>query len=164
MNWYLIIRFLHIVSAIVFIGGVFARQLLRSFAEKTDDVRNFVALNQAVGRIETFMVMPGNLGVILFGVILALITGTPILGFLQGASKNWLLVTIILLVFGVLTVPVIFVQRGKQFDLVLKDALAKGQMTAQLRAELDNKTIRFMYLTQIVLPMVIVVLMVFKPF
>ena len=164
MNWYLIIRFLHIVSAIVFIGGVFARQLLRSFAEKTDDVRNFVALNQAVGRIETFMVMPGNLGVILFGVILALITGSPILGFLQGASKNWLLVTIILLVFGVLTVPVVFVQRGKQFDLVLKDALAKGQMTAQLRAELDNKTIRFMYLTQITLPMVIVVLMVFKPF
>ena len=164
MNWYLIIRFLHIVSAIVFIGGVLARQLLRSFAEKTDNVRNFVALSQAVGRIETFMVIPGNLGVILFGVILALITGTPILGFLQGASRNWLLVTIILLVLGVLTVPVVFVQRGKQFDLVLKDAVAQGQMTPELRAELENKTMRFMYLTQVVLPLVIVVLMVFKPF
>ena len=130
MNWYLIIRFLHILSAIAFIGGVLARQLLRSFAEKTDDVRNFAALSQAVGRIETFMVIPGNLGVILFGVILALITGAPILGFLQGASKNWLLAAIILLVFDVLTIPVIFVQRSKRFDLVLKDAVAKGQMTA----------------------------------
>ena len=130
MNWYLIIRFLHILSAIAFIGGVLARQLLRSFAEKTDDLRNFAALSQAVGRIETFMVIPGNLGVILFGVILALITGAPILGFLQGASKNWLLAAIILLVFDVLTIPVIFVQRSKRFDLVLKDAVAKGQMTA----------------------------------
>lgn len=164
MNWYLIIRFLHILSAIAFIGGILARQLLRSFAEKADDMGNFVALSQAVGRIETFMVIPGNLGVILFGVMLALITDTPILGFFQGASKNWLLATIILLVLDVLTIPLIFVQRSKGFDLVLKDAVAHGQMTPQLRAELDNKTIQFMYLAQVILPVVIVVLMVFKPF
>lgn len=148
----------------VFIGGVFARQLLRSIAEKTDDVRNFVVLSKAVGRIENVMVMPGMLGVVLFGVILALLTGTPILGFLQGASRNWLLVVIILLVLMVLTVPVISAQRGKQFDLVLKDAVAKSQMTSTLSAELGNKTVQFMYLMQIVLPLVIVILMVLKPF
>lgn len=164
MNWYLIIRFLHIVSAITFIGGVFARQALRSLAEKTDDVRDFVALSQAVGRIENVMVIPGTLGVILFGVILARITGIPMFGVFQGASTNWLLVALILLIVDFLPVPAVFAHRGKQFDLALKDALAQGRVTPQLHMELDNKIIRFIYHTQLVLPIVIVVLMVFKPF
>jgi uncharacterized membrane protein len=164
MNWYLGLRLLHILSAIVFIGGILARQLVRSLAEKTDDVHYFAALSQAAGRIENFMVIPGNLAAILFGVALALITGAPILGFLQGASRNWLLVTNILLVIGFLTVPLVFVPRGKQFDLLLKDALAKGQMTPQLRAQLDDKTIRFVHQGEVTMLIFIVILMVFKPF
>ena len=46
MNWYLVLRFLHIASTIVFIGGIFARQLVRALAEKTEDVRIFAALSQ----------------------------------------------------------------------------------------------------------------------
>lgn len=71
MNWFLILQFLHISSAIAYVGGVFARQWLRALAEKTDDVDKFVVLGQAVGRIEHFMVMPGSIGIILFGVSLA---------------------------------------------------------------------------------------------
>jgi uncharacterized membrane protein len=164
MNWYLALRFLHIASAIVFIGGIFARQLVRSVAEKSDNVHNFAALSRAAGHIENYMVIPGNLAVIVFGVILALITGAPMLGFLQGASRNWLLVSNILLVLGLLTVPLVFVPRGKQFDLVLKDALAKNQMTPQLRARLDDKLIRFVHLAEMASAVIIVVLMVYKPF
>ena len=109
------------------------------------------------------MVMPGSLGVILFGVLLALITRTPMGGFLQGASQNWLLVSILLLVVDLLTVPVVNVQRNKQFNRVLQDAVAAGQMTAQLRAELANPTIQWIYRVQLWLPVVIAVLMVFKP-
>ncbi len=88
MNWYLVLRFLHIASAIIFVGGIFARQFVRSVAYQTDDVRKFAALSEGAGRIEQLMVIPGNLAVIVFGVILALITGAPILGFLQGSSTN----------------------------------------------------------------------------
>jgi uncharacterized membrane protein len=164
MSWALLVRFLHIVSAIVLIGGILARQLVRSHAKKTDDVRTFATLSQAAGWIETRMVIPGNMAVIVLGVILALMTNTPILGFLQGASSNWLLVSNILLLFGFLSVPLVFIPRGKKFDVILEHALAQGRMTPELRAALDDRAVRFLHSTEIVLVIVIVVLMVFKPF
>jgi hypothetical protein len=37
MSWYWILRFLHITGAAFFIGGVFARQLVRSRLRKTSE-------------------------------------------------------------------------------------------------------------------------------
>lgn len=164
MNWYLMLRFLHIASAMLLIGGVVARQVLRSFANTTHDVRTFVVLNQAGSRIEHGMVMPGFLGVIVFGVLLALTTRTPMAGWFQGGSQNWLLVSLILLGVDLLTVPVVNRQRGKHFDQMVQEAITTGHMTPQLRTELANTTLRWMYCTQLVLPVVIALLMVLKPF
>lgn len=164
MTWYLILRVLHIASAMLFIGGVVARQVLRSLARTTHDIRSFVVLNHAGGRIETRMVMPGFLGVIGFGVLLALTTRTPMAGWLQGGTQNWLLVSLLLLLVDILTVPVINRHRGKHYDGLVQEAVATGQMTPQLRAELATTTLRWMYCTQLVVPMVIAVLMVLKPF
>ena len=83
MNWYSTIKFLHIVAAIMFTGGLFGRQLVRAYAKKTGDVHVFAALSHAAGQIERFMVIPGNQVIIVIGVVLALITGYPIFGFLQ---------------------------------------------------------------------------------
>src|SRR5215207_8164073 len=161
MNWYLVILFLHISSVIVFVGGIFARQIVRSVAEKTEDIHQFAALSQGAGRIESLMVIPGNMAAIAFGVILALITHAPILGFLQGASQNWLLVTNILLVIGLLLVPLVFLPRGKTFEPVLQDALAQGQITPQLRVKLNDGVVRFAHGFEIISLVVIVFLMVF---
>jgi hypothetical protein len=46
--------------AIVFFGGILARQLVRSVAEKSPGVHNFAIRSQAAGRIENLMVIPGN--------------------------------------------------------------------------------------------------------
>lgn len=164
MNVIAILRFLHIVSAIVFIGGIFARQLTRSLANKTEDVYAFAALSQAAGRLENFMVIPGNAAVILFGVLLGLVTRAPILGFLQGAARNWLLVSNILLVLGFLAVPLVFLPRGKEFDRALAGALSVGEITPELRATVDDQVIRIFHGIEIALVVFIVWLMVFKPF
>jgi uncharacterized membrane protein len=164
VNWYFTLRFLHITATIIFIGGIFARQVVRSYAKKADDVQIFAALSHAAGQIENFMVIPGNLVVIILGIILALMTGAPIFGFLQGAPRNWLLVSNILLIIGMLTVPTIFVPRGKKFDSVLKEAMVAGEMTPELRAELDDKVVRLAHVVEIILVVFIVALMVFKPF
>jgi hypothetical protein len=110
------------------------------------------------------MVIPGNLAVIIFGVFLALVTGAPIFGFLQGSSQNWLLVSNILLLVGLVTVPLVFAPRGRRFDLALQDALAQGQWTPQLRAAVDDKLVRVVHVSEIVMVVVVVYLMVYKPF
>ena len=158
------LRFLHVASAMWFIGGILARQIVRAYAKRTDDVRRFATLSEAAGRIESTMVIPGNLAVIVFGVILGWIIKAPIFGFLQGASQNWLLVSNLLLLVGVLNVPLIFLPRGKKFEAALSDALAKGQMTPELRTHLDDPLVRLAPSYEIVSMLVVVFLMVFKPF
>ena len=164
MSLLLLVRFLHIASAIWFIGGVVARQIVRAYAKRTDDVQRFAVMSEAAGRIESTMVIPGNFAVILFGVIYGLMIGAPILGFLQGASYNWLLVSNILLLLGFFNVPLVFIPKGKLFDVALKDALARGQMTPELRAQMDDQTVRLVHFIELASLGFITFLMVFKPF
>ena len=164
MSWYLAIKFLHVISAMMFVGGIFGRQLVRAYAKKTEDVQLFAALNRGAGRIETMMIIPGNLAVILFGVILALMGGYPLFGFLQGASQNWLLLSNILLIIGLVIVPTVFVPRGKKFDLALETALTEGRMTPELRTALEDKVVKLAHLYEEVAIVIVVALMVFKPF
>lgn len=164
MSWYALFRFLHIVSAIIFIGGIFGRQLIRAYAKKVADVEVFAELTHAAGRIERIMIIPGNMAIIVFGVILALISGAPILGFIQGASQNWLLVSNLLLVTGFFIVPFIFVPRGKVFEAALEQALKIGQVTPELKESLDDPVIKAAHIYEAVMLLVIVALMVFKPF
>jgi predicted integral membrane protein DUF2269 len=161
---FLFVRFLHVASAMWFIGGILARQIVRAYAKRTDDVRRFAAFSEAAGRIETTMVIPGNMAVIVFGVILALIVKAPILGFLQGADRNWLLVSNLLLLIGLFAVPLIFLPRGKKFGAVLEDALAKGQMTPELRLSLEDPVVKAAHWYELISMPLIVFLMVFKPF
>src|SRR5688572_7439312 len=116
MSLLLVIRFLHIASAIWFIGGVVARQMIRAYAKRTDDVQRFAVMSEAAGRIESTMVIPGNFAVILFGVIYGLMIGAPILGFLQGASRNWLLVSNLLLLLGFFNVPLVLDRKSTRLN------------------------------------------------
>jgi uncharacterized membrane protein len=159
-----VVKYLHIVSVIVCVGGLFARQLIRQHAKKTDDVQLFATFSQAAGKIENAMVIPGMTAIMVFGVILGLIGGSPILGFLQGAQQNWLLVANILLIGILVIIPTVLVPRGKKFEPILQDALVKGQITSELRAAINDNTVELAHRYEEVALIVITALMVLKPF
>jgi hypothetical protein len=148
----------------VFIGGIFARQAVRTKGKHAQDIHTLGSYFSAAGTIEKLMVIPGNMAVIIFGVVLAIIIKAPIFGFLQGASQNWLLVTNILLVAGGLMVPLIFLPRGRVFDRLMEESIAKDQITDALRAHLDDPVVKIAHFMEISLLVFIVILMVFKPF
>lgn len=164
MNWYAVVKFLHIVSVVVSVGGLFARQLVRQHAKKMNDVQSFATFSQAAGIIEKTMVIPGMAAILVFGVILGLIGHSPILGFLQGAQQNWLLVSNILLIGIQVIIPTVFIPRGKIFDPILQDALAKGKITPELHAAMDDKAVKLAHIYEVVSLIIITVLMVLKPF
>ena len=164
MNWLLLLRFLHIVSAIASVGGVFARQFVRTLASTVQDIHQFVALSNGAGVIERLMVIPGSLAVLIIGIIFALMLHAPILGFLQGASQNWLLLANVLLLVDILIVPLIFIPRGKQFEPLLRQSLTQGAITPALRAALDDPVVRMAHRYEMGSLIVIVALMVFRPF
>ncbi len=164
MFWLKLFLFLHIMSAIILLGGLFARQIVRAYAKKSSDVRIISELYKAAARIEMLMVRPFTGFVVLFGVIYALMIKAPIFGYLQGADQNWLLVTNIMVLLIPFPIIFFFVPRGKILEPIMQDALAKGQVTPQLREQLHDPAMRRVHFMEITGAVIVVILMVFKPF
>lgn len=164
MNWYLIVKFLHILAVTITIGGMFARQLVRGIAKKSDDVKTVASLTHVVTRLDRVLVIPWSNIMIVVGVVLALMQGWPILGFLQGASQNWLLVSNMLLIVMIALIPGMFIPHNKKVDSILKTALAEDRVTPELTVALnDPKNIRAHHVEEIIV-LVVAALMVLKPF
>ena len=164
MSWLKLFLFLHIMSSIMLVGGIFARQIVRGYAKKSPDVKVISELYKAAGRIETVMIRPFTLFVVLFGVIYAAMIKAPIFGFLQGASQNWLLITNLMVLLIPFPIIFFFIPRGKIFEPIMQDALTKGQVTPELREQLHDPAMERMHLAEMVGVVIVVILIVFKPF
>jgi len=164
MNWYNLFKLLHILAVVMMVGGMFARQLVRGIAKKSEHVKVIASLTQVAGRLDRAMVIPGSNLVLVFGIILALMLKWPIFGFLQGASQNWLLVSNILLILAMVLVGTVFIPYNKRLDSIIQAALAEGRISPELSAALDDQTNRLAHLMEEVGVLVIAALMVLKPF
>lgn len=164
MNWYLIIKFLHILAVTITIGGMFARQLVRGIAKKSDDIKTVASLTNVAVRIDRTMVIPWSNAILVFGIILAVIQKWPVFGFLQGASQNWLLVSNILLVIMLSLIPTIFIPHNKKVEAVLQTAIAEGRVTTELSTVLGDKRNELAHYAEDIIVLLITALMVLKPF
>jgi len=164
MNWYLIIKLLHILAVTITIGGMFARQLVRSFAKKSDDVKVVASLTRVAVRIDRAMVIPWSNIMIIMGIILAVIQKWPVFGFLQGAAQNWLLVSNILLIVMIVLIPAVFVPHNKKVETLLQAAQSEGRVTPELSAALADKKNLWAHYAEEIIVLVVAALMVLKPF
>ena len=164
MNWYNFFKFLHVLAVVVMVGGVFARQLVRGIARKSDDVKVIAALTHVAGRLDRVMVIPGGNLVLVFGIILALMLKWPLFGFLQGASQNWLLISNILLLVMIVIIPAIFLPHNKKVESLLQTALAEGHVTPELSAALDDQKNQLAHHVEEGIILAVAALMVLKPF
>jgi uncharacterized membrane protein len=164
MNWYLFVKFLHVAAVAVTIGGMFARQLVRSLAKKSDNIHETAALTRAAIRMDRGLVIPSSNIMVVMGIILAVMLKWPIFGFLQGATQNWLLVSNILLIAMMVMIAGIFIPHNKKVDALLNSALAEGKVTPKLRAALNDNTNQLAHLVEEFVILLIAALMVLKPF
>ena len=163
MNWYLIIKFFHILAVTLTIGGMFARQLTRSVARQNDNIITVASLIRLAVRMDRVLVIPWSNIMILMGIILAVMQKWPIFGFLQGASQNWLLVSNLLLIVMIVLVPAVFMPHNKKVEALLQNALAEGGLTPELSAALDDKKNRLAHYAEEIIVLVVAALMVLKP-
>jgi uncharacterized membrane protein len=164
MNWYLVIKFLHILAIAITTGGMFARQLVRANAKKTDDIKVTASLTHTALRIDRLMVIPWSSLMIVLGVLLALMQNWPIFGFLQGSTQNWLLVSIILLIIMQAMIFGVFIPHNKKVEALLKSSLAEGRVSQELTAALDNRKNCLAHHVEEIIIILVAALMVLKPF
>ena len=164
MNWYLIIKFLHILAVTLTTGGMFARQLVRGQAKKSDDINVTASLIHVAVRMDRALVIPWSNTMIVMGIILAVMQKWPIFGSLQGSTHNWLLVSNLLLLIMIGLIPGVFVPHNKKVESALQSALAQGRVTPELRTELDDRRNRIAHYVEEGIVLVVAALMVLKPF
>jgi uncharacterized membrane protein len=165
MSLYLIMKLLHVLAAFWMISGVVGRGLAFWQARKATDVQAIHALLQVSEFFERYAVIPVSMAVFLFGLIITLMQGWPLFGFLQGSPSNWLLVSFILFV-GVLAfiAPLRLVARRKEQTRALEEALEQGTITLRLIAALNDKVVIRFRTAELIILVIIIVLMVTKPF
>jgi uncharacterized membrane protein len=164
MNWYLVVKYLHITAVAITFGGMFARQLVRGIVAKSENIATVASLTQAAVRMDRSMVIPGSNLMILFGIVLAVMQKWPIFGFLQGADRNWLLVSNLLLILMIVLIPGVFIPYNKKVAALLQTAVLEGRVTPELSATLDDRKNRLAHMAEEVIVLVVAALMVLKPF
>jgi hypothetical protein len=110
------------------------------------------------------MAIPGSQAVLLFGLITAWLQGQPLLGVLQGARSNWLLVSLALFVSAIPLIIFVLAPRRKRRANTLDAALARGTITPELRAALADRAVIRSRVVEFLIVALILVLMILKPF
>ena len=160
----LIIRLLHILTAIWFIAGLIGRNLSFRQAGQASDVGVATALLRASEVFERLMVRPGSSAVLALGLLTAWLQGQPILGFLQGATTNWLLVSLVLSLSIIPLVVLVLIPRSKVRAQAVKSAQTAGVFTPELQAALTDRAVIASRNAELLIVSAIVVLMALKPF
>lgn len=165
MNLYMLMKLLHVLTAFWWISGVVGRGLAFWQARRADNVQAVHALLKVGESFERYAVIPGSVAVLLFGLIVTWMQKWPLLGFLQGASSSWLLISSVLyLGLSAFIAPLGLVARRKERERALKEALSQGMVTLRLMAALNDRVVNGFRAVELAVMIVIIILMVLKPF
>jgi uncharacterized membrane protein len=160
----LLIKFLHIAAAIWFISGLLGRTITQWQASRSTDIKTVATLMHLSSYFENWMVRPGSIVVLGFGLLTAWAGRWSVLGALEGIPSNWLLVSTVLYLSAVPIIPLVFIPRGKVFASALEQSLSLGTVTADLRAAFADRVVRAAHGYELAVILVVTLLMVLKPF
>jgi hypothetical protein len=155
---------LHVLTVFWLVGGIVGRDVTYRYAARSTDLGKLRAFIELGGQFELRMVRPATLVVLLAGLAAAWVRGWPILGFLQGAQQNWVLVSLLVYLSIVPVIIWVFVPRGKVFRVALEDAIAQGTVTPRLTAALRDPAVEAARTYELVMIATLTLLMVTRPF
>jgi hypothetical protein len=160
MDWpALLLKLGHISLAFAMVTGLLGRWILLTRAAGTDDVERAHLLAEAAGPFERIVQVVSPL-VVLVGLLTAWAQGYPWLGLTTG----WMLLTVLLIIPILVSIPIVFVPRGRVFEAAMSGAREAGTVTPALRAAWADPAVAMARRYELVATAVIVFLMVVKPF
>jgi hypothetical protein len=164
MSLSLIMKVLHVLAAFWYVTGIVGRGITFWQAGKIANIHTVHTLLQVSELFERWMVFPGSVVVLFFGLVTAWLQGWPIFGIFEGAATNWVLVALVLFVGTVSGAALYLMPRRKRRANVVEEARLQGNITAQLTAALNDTGVRTYRTIELMMMVIIIILMVTKPF
>lgn len=160
MDWLaLLLKLAHVLLAIAMVAGLVGRWILLTRAAATDDVERAHLLAEAASPFERIVQMVSPV-VVIVGLLTAWAQGYDWLGLTTG----WMLFTVLLIIPILVSIPTIFLPRGRVFETEMAAARAAGEVTPGLRAAWADPAVAMARRYELAAMVIIVALMVLKPF
>ncbi len=153
----------HALIGVAFVAGLVGRWIVLAAAERASTLPEIKALTMAAALFDR-LVQVSSLLVFLLGLITALIEHRPLLGPLQGGPVDWLFVALLLYLSILPLVPLVFLPRGRTFEIAFRDAEVRGEVTRALRNAFRDPVVRAAHVYELGAVTVILGLMFAKPF
>ena len=154
-----ILKFLHVVAAFSLVAGLIGRGIVLGRARRSRHLAEIELLLPISDPFEK-MVVYGSAAVLVLGIVTMLAQGRPLLR----EGSYWLPTSITLFATLVLLVPLVFIPRGKAFELAMQDARKRGEVTPELDSAFHDGTVAFARIYESIVIGIIAALMVLKPF
>ena len=158
-----ILKVLHAVLGVWIIAGLVGRWVTLGQAARSPDIAAVHTLLRLSDRFEWIVVRVPPV-VLLLGVGTAIAQGRPFLGPFQGASVDWLFVSIVIYLSIIPVVPLVFLPRGKVFAALLAEATAAGVVTPEINAAFRDPVVFAAHVYELAVVVGVFVLMITKPF
>lgn len=157
------LKLIHALVGVWFIAGLIGRWVTLGYAARASDL---VSLKAALGISARFerVVIFGSMIVLLLGIGTAIVQGRAFLGPLQGARIDWLFVSLLLYLSILPLVPLVFLPRGRVFEAALEEATTEGVVTDRLRTAFRDPVVLAAHAYELGAMVVVLVLMIAKPF
>jgi len=157
---YLLLKLLHVLAAFGLVTGLVGRAVTFRGAARAGTIDPAAALLGASHWFDARLVIPSFFGVAVTGPIAAL---AGHISWTVGGRPSWTLAAALLLLLPTPLIPTVLVPRRRRRETALRDAVAVGRITPELRAALDDRSVRTARAAEALLIASIVVLMVLKP-
>ena len=158
-----LLRLAHAVAGVTFVAGLIGFWIVRGMASRADSLATMQLLLRTAVPFARMLSISG-ITLTLFGLATAVSTGRPIFGPLQGGRVDWMFASTLLMlpIFAFLTV--IYPRFGRRLRTALAGAEPEGRVTPEIVAAWADPSYRFARRYDLVAALVVLILMLAKPF
>ena len=158
-----LLKVIHSLIGVLLMAGLIGRWVTLGYAARMTDLPSLRQVLAVSARFER-IVISTSLFVLLFGLMTAVAQDRPFLGPLQGAPIDWLFASLVIYLSVTFLVPLVFLPRGRVFEAALADADRQGEVTDRLRVAFRDPVVFAAHVYELGAMVVILVLMIAKPF
>jgi hypothetical protein len=158
-----LLRLLHALAGVAFVAGLIGFWIVTGLASRADTLASMQLLIRAsrpFGRLVT----ASGISLTVLGLATAVAIGQPLFGPLQAARFNWMFASTLLMlpIFGFLVL--VYPRFGQRLRLALQTAEGEGRISAELTTAWADPVYRFARRYELVAVIVVLALMIAKPF
>jgi p-aminobenzoyl-glutamate transporter AbgT len=155
---------LHVLSVLWLVSGIAGRDLCWRQASAATDLAQLKAIAAVASLFEMRAVRPPTFIVLVTGLLAVQLRGYGLFACFRGEGPAWPLTALLVYLSIIPVIVFVFLPKGRAYHAALAEAESKNEVTARLRAALADPAVRAARGYEMLMIVVLVFLMVAKPF